>query len=135
MTSKSIQLESPWQITPLPTFTPFSQPAVSLRRIHSDVKIADPPSPWRLTYIAGKLIASVDVPGVRLEDLAVEFSDGELKVCGRRFDNHMWVVLSQLIGMNIDVTSADAVLDEGILTVTMKLISDTRTHKVAVRKK
>jgi hypothetical protein len=93
------------------------------------------PSPWRVTFLGGKVIASTDVPGVKLDDITVELENGTIKVTGKRFDTGAHVNLTQFIGNDYDPATAEAALGDGVLAIEVRKFKDKVSHKVSVKAK
>lgn len=89
---------------------------------------------WRIMYDRDKVTASIDVPGVKLEDLEVIIENGIIKVTGKRFDNGYVVNLVQTIGVDYDPESSAADLEAGVLTIVVKKF-DKVVHRVNVKGK
>ncbi len=89
-------------------------------------------SPWRTTVQADRVIASIDMPGVKQADLNVEMENGSIKAYARRFDTGCSQTLNQYVGPDYDPRTAEAVLEAGILTVTVMRFKDKTAHKVNV---
>lgn len=90
---------------------------------------------WRLTFSTDHITAAVDVPGVKVEDLSVTIENGVIKASGKRFDNGQAVELLQVIGVDYDPRSSEALLEAGVLTVTVRKFKDKVAHKVSVKTK
>lgn len=90
---------------------------------------------WRTTHGSDCITASVDMPGIRIEDLTVELENGIIKASGKRFDNALFVSHTHSIGTTYDPATSEASLEAGVLTVTVRKFKDKITHKVRVKAK
>lgn len=94
-----------------------------------------PLSKWRSKRdVSGTLITSIDVPGVGYDSLKVEIRNRTLYVCGTRADSGSTVSEEQFLGFDCDPTTAQAVLENGVLTVTVFKLNKDEVYRVDVKK-
>lgn len=74
-------------------------------------------SKWRMRASDVAIELVVDVPGIRQQDLRVELQDNVLRAIGNRFDDGSEVVHECTIGAGYDLSSFDAVLEAGVLSI------------------
>lgn len=123
-----VPIGEPWK--PVPYETVPNLPWVPAPGLSGYLNVQ--PSPWNVTWHADRVVARADVPGVRVADLSVEIENGSLRVSGKRFDTLAPVSLSVVIGPDFDPKTAEASLEAGVLTVTVKKLVERLVHKVAV---
>lgn len=87
---------------------------------------------WNLVTSHDRITASVDMPGVRAQDLTVEIENGVIKASAQRFDTKLHVSRQQVIGTDYDPKTAEATIEAGVLTVTVMRFKDRVTHRVPV---
>lgn len=93
---------------------------------------------WRLTYEADAVIAKVDIPGVKVDDVTLKLYKGVLSVAARRSESGLGIVAYDCtIGSDYDPKTAQALLEDGVLTVTIKKFIDDQqsVHNITVVKK
>lgn len=89
---------------------------------------------------------SVDVPGLSRTDLSLSLQDGELSVSGERVqkvpDGATLLVSNASVGKfertiklddSLDPTSADAVVEDGVLTIVLKRRPELKPQQVTIR--
>ena len=92
-------------------------------------------TPWRVNHQSDKVIATIDVPGVKESDLIVDIENGIINVSGRRFDTSRLISHSQVIGNQYDSSTAEATLDCGVLTVIVKRFKEKMSRRIQINKK
>jgi HSP20 family protein len=96
----------------------------------------------------GAIIVTIDLPGMRREDIDIEVQDDVLRIRGSReiqrdSEEETWYRYERSSGsferylrlpQSIDAESIDAVFDQGVLTVTVPLpaIADASPRKISV---
>lgn len=98
----------PWIIEPS-----FSPP-------QSNSYIMMTPPAWRVSNRLDRLEISTDLPGVKPKDLDVALEGRLMKVTARRADTGESISRSQYVMETFLLESAEAILEEGVLTVTFK---------------
>lgn len=94
------------------------------------------PNPWNVQFLADHVIARCDVPGAILDSLNVEITNGSIQVSYRRFDtNGLCYPQAQFIGADYDPKTAEATLEQGVLTIIVKPFAAKLSHKVPVTAK
>jgi len=101
----------------------------------STVSVTSPPCKWRAAQASDGLTLTIDMPGLRSADACIELENGSLKVTGKRFDTGLNLYEQYTIGTDYDPKSASAVLDAGVLTITVKRFKEKRPHRVPVTDK
>jgi HSP20 family protein len=92
----------------------------------------------------GRVQVVVEMPGVRQENLEVRIEGNELRVLGRRDDTQdfTWLVRERRPGdyyqawtldETIDQSKVDAVLRDGVLTLTLDLKEQVKPRTVKIR--
>jgi hypothetical protein len=105
-----------------PPFNPFGPSAFTLL-----------PNPWYVQFHADRVVARCDVPGALVDSVNVEITNGSIQVSYRRFDtNGLCYPQAQFIGTDYDPKTAEATLEQGVLTITVKLFAEKIAHKVPV---
>jgi len=89
---------------------------------------------WRINHSCDKVIASIDIPGVKESDMTVDIENGTIVVTAKRFDTCVKSTYTQVIGDQFDSTSAKATLQHGILTVIVKQLKEKVSHRVQINK-
>lgn len=121
-------------ITPIyPGITlPYVQPAPQLNT-WSTVTIGST-NPWHLDVRHDRIIATIDVPGCKAEGIELSLTNGTLSVKATRtkggyssFDTH--------IGNDYDPDTAEAEVEDGVLTVTVMRFKEKISKKIAVKAK
>lgn len=94
----------------------------------------------------GTIVLRLEMPGVRQEDLSIDIENDTLTIQGlKRPIRHegKWVVKERrdadyrkvfTLDETIDRNSIDAVMENGILTLTLKELESARPRKIQVRK-
>lgn len=75
-----------------------------------------------------------DAPGVRQEDLHVEYADGELRLYGKRQGERDATEYRRTfqIGQRVDVERISAHLEHGVLTVTLPKLESAKARRIPV---
>ncbi len=92
----------------------------------------------------GRLRVVLEMPGVRKEDLRIRVEDSQLAIEGRRpvAADRRWLLRERPVGdfvkaftldETIDSSKIDAVLEKGILTLTLELKEQVKPRTVQVR--
>lgn len=93
---------------------------------------------WRLNIAdPTKLVLSVDMPGIRPEDLTVETNMGNVVAKGKRFDTGVIVEHSYNVGMmsTYDLSTAEATFEASVLTVVIMTAKSVDKRSIAVKTK
>lgn len=78
-----------------------------------------------------------DVPGVKKDDINIQYADGELRLhAQRRFDEEHWP--SELrrtftVGREVDVEKISAELDQGVLTVHLPKLESAKPRQITIK--
>jgi HSP20 family molecular chaperone IbpA len=94
-----------------------------------------PYQPWRATQYDDRIELSVDVPGVKLQDLSVVIDSGRVNVVAKRFDSGDVIHHTYEVDRQCESKTATATLDSGVLTIMIKKSSVSVPVKVRVLKK
>lgn len=78
---------------------------------------------------------STDVPGIRPEDVSLEIENKVLKFVGKRHDTGQQIVKSTFVPEVWDVTTANANLECGVLTVKFQKLPEKKPLKLKVNSK
>ena len=92
----------------------------------------------------GRIQVAIEMPGVRQEHLEVRIDGSELRVRGRREDQETFKYLVRerrpgdffqawTLDETIDQSKVDAVLKDGVLTVTLDLKEQVKPRTVKIR--
>lgn len=105
-----------------------------------------PPIPYSLMKTAEGFVLELDVPGVRQDDLSIEFDDGQLAVRGDRqkaaadvatsvVDERAYGSFQRVFKLHemIDPETIDPVLEDGVLRLEMKTRPERQPRQIAVR--
>lgn len=90
---------------------------------------------WRVKEDGLTVQLALDVPGVKLADLSLEFEDGVLTAATKRFDTKDSYTETYDLGTLYDPETIGAVLECGVLTVTAKKFPNFSARKITVKKK
>jgi hypothetical protein len=93
------------------------------------------PTGWTFSVLGDRCTARVDMPGVKAADLMIDIDNGTIKATGKRFDTNVPVMTQQFIGSDFDPKTAEAVLEAGVLTVTVLKFKEKLVHRVPVAEK
>ena len=131
-------IEEPYKVPVVPgkaDFVPYT-PAINTTSIvswwpHGSVTLAPA---WRVNVTADGTTASCDVPGARdPNDVNVIFLDGTVTVSYKRFDTgDFCVVGSQFLAHDCDPATLSALLEAGVLTVSVKKLPPKFGQRVTV---
>lgn len=91
-------------------------------------------SRWCVDVKHDRIIASIDIPGCKVEDVDVELTTGTLSVKAKRREGSV-LTQSTYIGSDYDVDTASGELEDGVLTVTVMKLLNQVTKRVSIRKK
>jgi HSP20 family molecular chaperone IbpA len=94
-----------------------------------------PPEVWRVKELKRSIRLAIDVPGVKLDDLSLEFEDGVFTVTTQRFDTKDTRTETYDLGTLYDPETIRAALECGVLTVTAKKLPNFSARKIAVEAK
>jgi HSP20 family protein len=92
----------------------------------------------------GKLRVLLEMPGVRREELEIRIENNELRVVGRRArsEQRKYLLRERVEGSyvktytldeTVDQSKIDAMLDKGILTITLDLKEQVKPRTIQVR--
>lgn len=90
---------------------------------------------WRVIHSTDQIRLSLDVPGLRAEELSLEIENGTVRVTGRRHDTGFHVNQVHFIGADFDPKSAEATLECGVLSLSVLRFRERVTHRVSVTQK
>jgi len=93
----------------------------------------------------GRIQVTIEMPGVRQEHLEVRIEGNELRVLGRRDDRESFTYLVRerrpgdffqawTLDGTIDQSRVDAVLRDGLLTLTLDLKEQVKPRTITIRK-
>jgi HSP20 family protein len=82
-------------------------------------------------YTTEHAILTLDLPGVKKDDLGVSIVSDEVTVSGKRGKQEFKRTYS--IDSNYDIVSAVAELEDGVLTVTFDRLPETKPKKIVVK--
>lgn len=85
-----------------------------------------------------ELLVLADVPGVKREDIDIEYADGELRLHARgaKSETGVWATDYRRtfdVGQGIDVDGISAELTHGVLRVHLPKLASARRRSIAVR--
>lgn len=88
-------------------------------------------SGYRVETTDDGLTLSIDLPGVKSKDVTVQSVGRELKVCGkvRGEEFKHYYKLSK----DYDADTAEALMEDGVLTLTFRKAKDTETRTIEVK--
>ena len=89
------------------------------------------PCPEHIKYGVEKAVLTLDLPGVKRSDLDVSIVGRTVTVSGRRGEREF--KHEYTIDRNYDASSVDAVLEDGVLTVTFARRPETKSKKIDVK--
>lgn len=82
----------------------------------------------QMTMVRNDKGVSIDMPGVKKEDLDVELEDGAIKiVCNKKGRNYNWVLS---VPNNVNTSAIKLKLEDGVLTVELPKIEKTNKKLV-----
>ncbi len=88
----------------------------------------------RSTVENEQLTLSVDLPGVKKEDIDITFSeDGIVKIACKRYDFKQDITQKYSIGKNWDTSTVEAKLEHGVLTIKLQKLEKSKPFKVLVK--
>jgi hypothetical protein len=93
------------------------------------------PNHWRSNVTETEIKLSCDLPGIKPSDLSVEIDAGTLKVVGTRADTSERIERTWIVTNMFDPTTAEALLENGVLHVTLKKRPEHLPCKVKVKVK
>lgn len=101
----------------------------------STITVGPVVSPWKLTVKSDRIVAQIDVPGCKAENIELELLNGKLSVKAHRSKGSGYSAFDTVIGTDYDPTTAEAEVEDGVLTVTVMRFKDKVPHRIPVRKK
>lgn len=111
-------------------------PAASLGRFHDLLSLSSAPTRNRWvsheSYKDGLLTIDVDMPGFKEDDLDIEVADHVLTIKGSS-DQRGHYLVSYRLQRSLDTTKMEAVLDSGVLTVTIPQAEEAQPKKISIR--
>lgn len=110
-------------------------PAPLMQPIDFSKANLSPVSPWRVKLTSNSMVASVDMPGVKLEDVEVTIDDGVLRASGKRSDTGAVTKAELEVGSVFDPSTAEATLVDGVLAVEIQRIPERKPRRVPVSAK
>lgn len=90
---------------------------------------------WNTKLIGDQLTLSVDVPGVRTDSITIEIEDHIVRVVCTRFDSGVIITKRCDVNRDYDPATAIAVLDSGVLTISLKKFREKIVHRVTVQER
>jgi Hsp20/alpha crystallin family protein len=90
---------------------------------------------WRVEQLNDRLVAAVDLPGVRVDAVRVRIENSTILVIATRFDTGVTSSLQHFISTDHDPSTASAELTAGVLTVTVMRLQPKSSHQVPVTAK
>jgi len=91
--------------------------------------------PWKLEVKHDRINAMIDVPGCKAEGIELELTNGKLSVKATRSKAGGYSHFDTFIGMDYDPETAEAELEDGVLTVTVMRFKDKIAKRITVKKK
>lgn len=89
---------------------------------------------WTVNFQEKRCIASIDVPGCKVENIEIHHEEGRVFLVATR--NPVNVVrASAFIGKEFDIENGDAEIEDGVLTVIFARLPEKPTKKIKVKKK
>lgn len=129
--------------TPIPTPAPILIPADAwhphdllnqrLKSWSAGVHAAT--NPWQLIVKEDRIIAKIDVPGCKADGIDLTLNDGTLSVRAHRKDDGSYSSFATHIGSDYDSETAEAEIEDGVLTVTVTRFTKKIEKRIVVRKK
>lgn len=101
---------------------------------NSYITIGSSVSPWHLEFKADRVIATIDVPGCKVEGIELSLNNGTLSVKATRTKGG-YSSFDTYIGTDYDPETAEAEVEDGVLTVTVMRFKEKISRKITVRKK
>lgn len=86
----------------------------------------------RETYKDGTLTIEVDMPGFKKDDLDIEAADYTLTLKGTSQTKGRYL-LSYNLSRSLDTTKIEALLDSGVLTLTIPQAAESQPKKIDVK--
>lgn len=102
---------------------------------NSVITIGNTADPWKLTPKVDRIIAEIDVPGCKAENIELELTNGKLSIKAHRNNNGGYSSFETYIGPDYDPETADAECEDGVLTVTVMRFPQKIAKRIPVRKK
>lgn len=98
------------------------------------ITIGGSTNPWHLEFKADRIIATIDVPGCKAEGIELSLTNGTLSVKATRTKGGYSSFDTQ-IGTDYDPETAEADVEDGVLTVTVMRFKEKISKKIAVKAK
>jgi HSP20 family protein len=76
---------------------------------------------------ANEYLVYADIPGVKREDVSIEFADGELRLQANEYRRTFTV------GRDVDADEIEAQLDKGVLQVRLPKLESAKPRKISIR--
>lgn len=86
----------------------------------------------RQNKIEGGIQMAWDLPGVKKEDLKIDVENGHLKISAKRYDLEEEFSSTYKISEIYDHQTADAQLQDGILTISFKEKEDMKPKRLSI---
>ena len=86
---------------------------------------------FRCVVEGDSMILSLDLPGVRPENIAIEIENSNLTLKAKRLNPAEEITKTYLVLGNFDLGSTKADLEYGVLTISLKK-KDQKAHKVEI---
>lgn len=131
----------PYQPTIDPIILPYQPPTPpgiipgsTWPATNSFITVGGSISAWNLDVKADRIIATVDVPGCKAEGIELTLSNGTLSVKATRTKGG-YASFQTHIGTDYDPDTAEAEVEDGVLTVTVMRFKEKISKKIAVKAK
>lgn len=85
---------------------------------------------------ANDYLVFADIPGVKREDVSIEFADGELRVQAHRQGEGGSAIdyrRTFTVGRDVDVDKIEAQMDNGVLQVRLPKLESAKPRKISIR--
>lgn len=88
---------------------------------------------WRIDKSKQDRISlSIDLPGVKENDLNVEIDSGILNLTAKRFDTNQSIKQTYMLGLTFDPNTASAALESGVLTIVVLKRKEHLPRKIKI---
>lgn len=101
-------------------------PPVHVTSVFSSIQL------WRTKFKGDCIELSTDLPGVKADDINVEIDNGTIKVAAKRADINEDMSRTYVLGTHYDLKSCIAVLEHGVLTISVKKLPEHLPQRVKV---
>lgn len=90
---------------------------------------------FRVLQNGDTLQLSLDIPGVKPEEVVCEVENGSIRVSALRADTKVGNVQTHWVGHDYDVKTCEATAENGVLTVTIQKLKEKRVKRIVVKVK